>query len=113
MNAIGDVTWLEADERVIVVPSTSAGERIDRFLANVFPDLSRAQVQRLIEQGLVLYDGRLTRASQSIRPGIAIQVTIPPPIPTELVPEPIPLDVVYEDADIAVINKPADRKSVV
>jgi 23S rRNA pseudouridine1911/1915/1917 synthase len=107
MNAIGDVTWLEADERVIVVPSTSAGERIDRFLANVFPDLSRAQVQRLIEQGLVLYDGRLTRASQSIRPGIAIQVTIPPPIPTELVPEPIPLDVVYEDADIAVINKPA------
>ncbi|ABY34134.1 MAG TPA: RluA family pseudouridine synthase [Chloroflexus aurantiacus] len=107
MSGEGEIELLEAEERVVVVPPTQTAERIDRFLAGAMPDLSRAQVQRLIEQGFVLYDGRSPRASQPVRPGAVIQLTIPPPIPTELVAEPIPLDVVYEDADIAVINKPA------
>ncbi|WP_322490149.1 RluA family pseudouridine synthase [Chloroflexus sp.] len=107
MNDASVLEWLDADERLVIVPAEVSGERIDRFLAATLPDLSRAQVQRLIEQGMVLYAGRPTRASQPVRPGIAIHVTILPPVPTELVAEPIPLDVVYEDADIAVINKPA------
>ncbi len=107
MSDTSELEWFDVDERIVVVPPTALGERIDRFLAVTLPDLSRAQVQRLIAQGLVLYAGRPTRASQSIRPGVVIQVTVPPPTPTELVAEPIPLDVVYEDADIAVINKPA------
>ncbi|WP_298819227.1 RluA family pseudouridine synthase [Chloroflexus sp.] len=107
MSESGELEWLEADERMVVVPPTATGERIDRFLAATLPDLSRAQVQRLIEQGLVLYAGRPARASQPLRPGVVIQVTVPSPVPTELVAEPIPLAVVYEDVDIAVINKPA------
>ncbi|WP_322512927.1 RluA family pseudouridine synthase [Chloroflexus sp.] len=106
MIDIGELEPLP-DEQMVVVPPEASGERIDRFLAMALPSLSRAQAQRLIEQGLVLYAGRTVRASQPVRSGIAIHITIPPPISTELVAEPIPLDVVYEDADIAVINKPA------
>lgn len=69
MNDASALEWLDADERVVVVPAEVSGERIDRFLAATLPDLSRAQVQRLIEQGMVLYAGRPTRASQPVRPG--------------------------------------------
>lgn len=107
MNEVVAVEGLDAEERELIVPSEASGQRIDRFLATSMPDLSRTQVQRLIEQGMVLYAGRPTRASQLLHPGTIIHVTIPPPVPVELMPEPIPLDVVYEDADVAVINKPA------
>ncbi len=107
MSAEEYLAEIENDERTVIVPAEAAGMRIDRFLAAVLPDLSRAQAQRLIEQGLVLYEQRPTRASQTLRAGATILVIVPPPIPTELVAEPIPLTIVAEDADIAVINKPA------
>ncbi len=107
MKEVVAIEGLDAEERELIVPLEANGQRIDRFLATSMPDLSRTQVQRLIEQGMVLYAGRPTRASQPLRPGTVIHVIIPPPVPVELVPESIPLDVVYEDTDIAVINKPA------
>ncbi|MGC9358124.1 MAG: RluA family pseudouridine synthase, partial [Anaerolineae bacterium] len=83
------------------------GERIDRYLADALPSLSRTAVQRLIDEGEVTVDGGSTRASYNVRSGDEIVVHVPPPRPTQLEPEDIPLDVLYEDDDLLVINKRA------
>ncbi|MBA2544952.1 MAG: RluA family pseudouridine synthase [Deltaproteobacteria bacterium] len=70
--------------------------------------LSRATVQRLIEEGRVTLGGRVvTKAGQRVRTGAAIEVRIPAPIVIELVAEDIPLVVMYEDSELIVIDKPA------
>ncbi len=86
-----------------------AGEdgRLDRFVAARLADLSRAAVQRLIDDGFITLNGTICKASDKVRPGDAIVVRIPPPAPAELIAEDIPLAIVYEDHDVVVIDKPA------
>jgi len=84
------------------------GERVDRYVAQQRPDLSRAAVQRLIAAGLVTLNGRPVRASsQRLQAGDTITVATPPSAPMHAQPEDIPLTIVYEDADVLVIDKPA------
>jgi 23S rRNA pseudouridine1911/1915/1917 synthase len=83
-----------------------AGLRLDKYLAESAPDLSRSRVQQLIEDGKVEVDGKAAKASQKLRGGERITVVVPPPEPTGVAPEDIPLDIRYEDADLVVINKP-------
>jgi len=90
-----------------VVPAEDAGERLDRFLVAQLPELSRARIQSLMDEGRVQVDGASRRASHRVAPGECVTVEIPPPPPAGVEAEGIPLDVLYEDADIAVINKPA------
>ncbi len=88
--------------------SSEAGDRLDRALQARLPDLSRAAVQRLIEDGHARVNGKPARAGQKLRPGETVSWELPPPepAPDNLVPQAIPLDVLYEDADLLVINKP-------
>ncbi len=89
------------------VPDVAAGRRLDKFLAESLPDLSRTQIQRLIDEGQVeRARGRVT-ARDRVRSGERIRLHVPPPKPTDLVPEDIPLDIVYEDDALIVVNKPA------
>lgn len=81
--------------------------RLDRFVAQSVPDLSRSYVQQLIEDGNVLVDGFVRRPSFKMTTGEVVTVAVPPPAEFDLEPEEIPLDVVYEDADVLVIDKPA------
>ncbi|MBX3055405.1 MAG: RluA family pseudouridine synthase [Anaerolineae bacterium] len=83
------------------------GERLDRALVQVLPQLSRTAVQKLIKEGQVLVDGRVAKASQQLEGGEQVQVTLPEPVNTDLVPDDIPLDIRYEDDDLLVVNKPA------
>ena len=70
--------------------------------------LSRAQVQRRIEDGHVTLNGVVPgKAGAKARAGDSIEVHVPPPEPLELVAEPIPLSILFEDADVIVIDKPA------
>ena len=88
----------------------TAGEtpkRLDVFLANREPMLSRSALQRLILDGRITINGLPVKPSQKIKPGDRIVLQIPRPEPLELKPEPIPLDVLYEDEAILVLNKPA------
>jgi 23S rRNA pseudouridine1911/1915/1917 synthase len=89
------------------VPTSRAGERLDRFLTEVEHSLSRSAIQQLIDAGCVLVNGAPARASRRVKVGDRIEVTRPRRIPTRLLPEDIPLDVVYEDPSLAVIFKPA------
>jgi len=77
-------------------------------IAAAIDQLSRAQVQRLIEDGHVTLAGTVaTKAGAKVRLGDPIEVAVPAPEPLEVLPEPIPLVVLFEDADLIVVDKPA------
>ncbi len=84
-----------------------AGARLDAFLAQRLPALTRSAAVRLIEAGAVLVDGRTAAKSCRLAGGEAVSVALPDPEPIEALPQDIPLDVVYEDGDVIVVNKPA------
>jgi 23S rRNA pseudouridine1911/1915/1917 synthase len=90
-----------------VVAESNAGERLDRYLAALLPDLSRTRVQELIEAGDVLVDGRTAKGSHRVRSGERIDVHVHPRPPLRAEAEAIPLDILYEDEDLVVVNKPA------
>ena len=90
------------------VAPNDAGARLDQFLVSKIKDVSRARVQQMIEQGLVLVDGTETKPSLRLRAGEEVRVNGPPKVePLRATPEEIPLDIVFEDADLAIVNKPA------
>ena len=82
-------------------------ERLDRFVADEMPDLSRAYVQQLIERGHVLVDGFKRKPKFKMTPGETVTVVVPPPEDERIAPEAIPLAIVYEDRDVLVVDKPA------
>lgn len=81
-------------------------ERIDKHISAVCGELTRSYVQRLIEEGRVLCNGKKVRTCIKVEEGDEITVVIPPPQTLEVQPENIPLDIVFEDDDLMVINKP-------
>lgn len=95
-------------DRIVHLTVETGGDRIDRYLAASLPDTSRAQIQRLIEDGFVTVNrAPVGRASRKLAEGDQVVVRIPPPAPATLAPEPIPLSIVYEDRDLIVVDKPA------
>ncbi len=93
--------------RSLTVDSAGTSFRLDRWLAARLPELSRARLQSLIEDGHVQVDGRPAKASRRLKAGQAVAVSIPEPVAAEPIPEDIPLRVVYEDAHLLVVDKPA------
>jgi 23S rRNA pseudouridine1911/1915/1917 synthase len=80
--------------------------RLDKYLTQALPQFSRAYLQKLIEQGHVLVNEQITKASQRLDKADRITVELPP-LPTRPSAEPMPLTIVYEDEDILVVDKPA------
>ena len=96
------------EQETLVVPVDAAGWRLDQFLAGALAGVSRSRVQQLVEQGDVLVDDKLEKASLKLRGGESVVVRGQQVVsPLEAHAEDIPLDVVYEDDDLAVVNKPA------
>jgi len=91
----------------IITLHADSRERLDKFVAARVSDLSRTAVQRLIEEGFVTVNGRVTDASHTVGQGDEIVVRIPSPVSTTVEAEDIPLSILYEDADLIVIDKPA------
>ncbi len=94
------------DAELLNVPATAAGLRLDVFLAERL-GISRARVQRAIDEGDVRVNGRPARSSYRVVPGDDIDANIPAPLTTDLVPENLPLTILFEDEDIIVLDKPA------
>lgn len=89
------------------VPSEANGERLDKWLImQKTLELTRSGLQRIMEQGSVLCNGRIASKNVRLHGGEQVTVTLPEPEQLELQSEPIPLDIVYEDADLLVVNKP-------
>ena len=82
------------------------GERLDAFLARSVEGLSRSAAQKLIEDALVLRNGKPGKKNDKLNIGDAVSYQIPEPKAVDIAPKEIPLDIVYEDDDLLVINKP-------
>jgi len=101
-------TEIEDGVRSFVADAAAAGMRLDAYLAQAIPEISRARVQMLIEAGQVRVDGAAAKGKQKMRGGEAIEIEGEPhPAPLHATPEDIPLDILYEDKFLAVVNKPA------
>jgi 23S rRNA pseudouridine1911/1915/1917 synthase len=85
-----------------------AGSRLDAFIAARAAGVSRSRVQKWIEQGCFLRNGKPARKSEALSDGDVISVAVVPEadLSSTLVPEDIPFPIVYEDADLLVVDKP-------
>jgi len=91
--------------RSAVAPA-DAGERVDAWLAKLWPDISRSRVQGLIGAGKLSVDGApVTHAKDKPRAGATYELKLPPPEPAAPLPEDIPLSVVFEDEHLIVVDK--------
>ena len=91
----------------MVVAAEDAGARLDKVLASRLPELSRTQVQRLIQDGRSSGAGGPLTASYRVREGETIDLDVPPPRPSRIAAEPVALNILHEDDDLLVIDKPA------
>jgi 23S rRNA pseudouridine1911/1915/1917 synthase len=81
--------------------------RLDKALAGLLADISRARLQALIAEGALSRDGLVLRDPSAKAQAGEYRLLIPPPSPAEPQPEAIPLSVLFEDAHLIVIDKPA------
>jgi 23S rRNA pseudouridine1911/1915/1917 synthase len=95
------------ESRTVTVAEEHEGTRLDAFLASVFPDRSRSQIQRLIKDGHVTGPGKALRASTPVRTAQTFTIDLPEPVAPTAVAEDLPLTVLHEDADVLVLDKPA------
>ena len=89
------------------IPLEAAGQRLDRVLAELFPEFSRSRLSAWIKSGEVLLDGQVPRGRDAVRGGesVVIEAALEPA--TASGPEPIALSILYEDEHLLVVNKPA------
>ncbi|MGQ9898564.1 MAG: RluA family pseudouridine synthase [Acidobacteriota bacterium] len=99
---------LASETALCRVPETSAGRRLDVFLAE-FLAVSRTRIQRVLADGEVRVNGQVRRASYRVEPGDEIEGDVPAPVTTDLTPEDLPLSIQFEDASILVLDKPAGQ----
>lgn len=91
-----------------IVDEEESGERLDSWLAERIPELSRSRIQKALKEGEVLVGGfPVTKASRKVRGAESVELRFSPPKPVEVLPEDIPLDIVYEDRGLLVVNKAA------
>lgn len=84
----------------------ASGIRIDRFLSDSMPDVSRSHIQKLIKEQMVTVGGKKVKSNYKVNTGDEISLHIPEPELPDIKAEDIPLDILYEDQDILIINKP-------
>lgn len=81
-------------------------ERLDKYVAQKFPEQTRSYLQKLIKEGSVTVNGKTVKAGFSLTAGDRVSVEIPEPKELDIEPQKMDLDIVYEDEDVILINKP-------
>jgi len=89
------------------IDSTMAGLRLDHCLQQLFPEYSRARLQKWVKEGKITIDGRLLRSKDKVLGGETVILIPEVEAQERWQPEVIDLDIVYEDDAIIVLNKPA------
>lgn len=93
--------------KTIAVPDTAAGVRLDKWLSDAVPTVSRSRLKPLIEDGAVTIDGKpALDPAYRLRAAQIVRLTMPPTIDATPVAQDIDLDIVFEDAHLIVLNKP-------
>ncbi|MBW4579362.1 MAG: RluA family pseudouridine synthase [Tildeniella nuda ZEHNDER 1965/U140] len=88
-------------------PEEKAHQRLDRYLSEALPEVSRSRAQKLIEQGQVEVNGAVCTSKKAmVQTGDRVHLTVPDAQPLDLQAEDIPLDILYEDEHLLILNKP-------
>ena len=95
-----------ANSKTFQITEQNINQRLDMYIASLDLDLSRSMAQKMIENGQVLVNDKVSKTSYKTKLGDIIQITIEEPKEVGLKAQDIPLDIIYEDDDIIVINKP-------
>ena len=90
----------------LVVKDNEQNKRLDMYIAEEKKELSRTTIKRLLENGDILVNEKIQKASYKPETGDRIQINMPEVVETKLVAQDIPVPVIYEDKDIIVVNKP-------
>ena len=88
------------------VNEEQVGIRIDKFVSDAFPDLSRSYIQKLIKEGLITVNNKAVKSNYKVNSEDVLEIMEPEPSIPDIIAENIPLEILYEDADILIINKP-------
>ena len=86
--------------------SEQVNKRIDAYMAEKYEDISRVAIQRLLETGKILVNGKKVKASYKVQLNDKITMEEEKAVEIELKAQDIPVDIIYEDSDIIVVNKP-------
>jgi len=106
--APGGPTPLEPGPHSVRGGPDAAGQRVDRFLADRFPGLSRSRVKALIEAGRASRDGApFAEPAEAVREGALYTLDLPVPAAAHPAAQTIPFPILFEDADLIVLDKPA------
>lgn len=97
---------LDMTEYCLFVEDIYDGYRLDKYLSEAIPDLSRSYLQKVIRENGILAEGKSVKGSYRVSMGETIHLLVPEAVIPEIVPEEIPLDILYEDGDVILVNKP-------
>ena len=95
-----------ADKKVFIAEEKDEGLRIDAWLNDADPSLSRSYIQKLIKSGDILVNDQPVKSSFRMRAGDVVSAAVPDSQDPEIMPEDIPLDILYEDSELLVVDKP-------
>lgn len=90
----------------IDVLESQADTRIDKFLSEELPDISRSYIQKLIKDEQITVNGKAVKANYKVSPDDLVVVNQPELKEPDILAEDIPLDILYEDSDLLIVNKP-------
>lgn len=93
-------------EYLFKVSEDDEGERIDKYLTLLCPDLTRTYIQKQIEDGLLKVNDGIKKANYKVKAEDSIVFCVPDAVSPEINPQNIPIEFVYEDDDVAIVNKP-------
>lgn len=95
-------------DNIFIVDETNDQIRIDKYLNDLLPDISRSFIQKLLKDGHILVNNSIIKPNYKVKADDRIQINIPEPIEANIVAENIPLDIIYEDNDVLIVNKPKE-----
>lgn len=96
------------DWQMVFVEEEEEGKRVDKFLTDMMPELSRSYIQKLFSAGNVLRNDTAVKPGYKICGGDRIAFFVPEAVEPQIEPENIPLDILYEDEDVILVNKPKE-----
>jgi 23S rRNA pseudouridine1911/1915/1917 synthase len=109
MRKAGDTSVADVKEGELfafVVPREKEGQRLDQYLVEKMPDLSRSRLSSLIRSEFIRVNGVPRKAANRLKEGDRIEAILPPLEPLNILPEKVEFIILYEDSDLLVISKP-------
>ncbi len=92
-------------ENKYIALESDVGKRLDCFVLEKMPELSRSKIKNLIESGNILYNSKKVKSGEKLKENTEVSVNFSPDVETDLEPQKIDLNIVYEDNDLIIINK--------